>query len=124
MFLGDISEPNTEHVSLMFKGVSEVRVRTGNCYDNVVVADVIVLTEILEHLEDPDRLLSLAREHGKYLVASSPIDEVYKGNDEHVWGWTQQQYKEMLEGSGWTPIAYQELKFFPKAYDFQLWICK
>lgn len=95
--------------------------------ESVDSADVVVLTEILEHVEDPDRLVALARAQGKYLVASSPINEEQDvGNHEHVWAWDQLGYRQMLEAGGWKPRAYIEIAFptpgFP--YTYQLWVCE
>src|SRR4029079_11388967 len=41
--------------------------------------DALVMTEILEHLDNPDWVLGVAREKASWLVASSPI--VPDGND-------------------------------------------
>jgi 2-polyprenyl-3-methyl-5-hydroxy-6-metoxy-1,4-benzoquinol methylase len=122
-YLSDISKPNIERVKLL-DVAGDLVADVGNALDMMVDADVIVLTEILEHVEDPDSLVREARVHGKYLVASSPLNETSSGNHEHIWGFSKQDYSDMLTGAGWTPIAYQELSPDPFYYTFQLWVCK
>lgn len=87
-------------------------------------ADLIVLTEILEHLEEPVELLKLARMRASHLVVSSPIDEEPgRGNHEHVWSFSEDDYLGMLRESGWSPVAFHRLEFVPRYYDFQLFAC-
>lgn len=88
--------------------------------------DCIVLTEILEHLEDPDELLRLAHEKAEWLVASSPI--VPDGNDhtdQHLWAFDMDGYREMLEGAGWNPRTWftANAKAHPYESGFQVWGC-
>lgn len=85
--------------------------------------DVIVLTEILEHLDNPDELLTKARDHAKMLIASSPLNETSYTNHEHVWGWDKAGYEQMLRDSGWGPTSYIELDLSYAAlpYNFQIW---
>jgi 2-polyprenyl-3-methyl-5-hydroxy-6-metoxy-1,4-benzoquinol methylase len=89
--------------------------------------DVVILTEILEHVEEPELLVRRARDAGKYLVASSPIDEsVDVNNHEHLWAWGVYGYRDMLVAEGWKPKAYTEVAFphsgYP--YTYQIWICE
>lgn len=89
--------------------------------------DCIVLTEILEHLEDPDELLRVAREKARWLVASSPI--VPDGNDhtdQHLWAFDMDGYREMLETAGWMPQVWftANAKDHPYAAGFQIWGCQ
>ena len=89
-------------------------------------ADVIIMTEILEHLEDPDAALSAARKAGTHLVASSPVEEpVGVNNPEHVWSFGIDGYREMLVGAGWKPDTMIELSFTEPGwpYRFQIWGC-
>lgn len=87
--------------------------------------DTIVLTEILEHIEDPDSLLRAARRVGRSLVASSPIDEqAGVGNHEHVWSFTMSDYHLMLSDAGWNGVIYTTMKVFGLPYTFQTWGCR
>ena len=87
--------------------------------------DVIVLSEILEHLENPDRTLQLAANAGHKLVASSPCmrEGQYDDNPEHLWMFDAEGYQTMLETNGWNIIQDTRLKFLT-TYDFQIYVCE
>lgn len=129
LYLGDISSPQIVELQ-QDRSLWSNRVEwfTGDAVaflDKIVHVDAIVLTEILEHLEDPAALVRAARAKATYLIASSPINETEgQGNHEHVWSFSVPSYRQLLEGAGWIPVAYQELRFYPPFYDFQLWVCR
>lgn len=87
---------------------------------------LIVLTEILEHIPDPDMVLRLARLKAPLLIASSP--EMRPGqvdyNPEHLWMFDGPGYNEMLHDAGWLPIQKTHLAFPGLPYDFQIWVCQ
>jgi hypothetical protein len=87
--------------------------------------DLVVLTEILEHLEDPVSVLKAARGRAKFLVASSPLipDGCVDGDVEHLWQFDAPGYSEMLQESGWQPIAFIPMTLTPPQfiYDYQIW---
>ena len=123
-YLGDISAPNIASLTMHFP------VQTAVCditeaLDVFPDVDVIVLTEVLEHLPDPDLVLALARRKGAFLVASSP--EMRAGqldiNPEHLWQFDREGYREMLVATGWTPMQYTFLHF-ESEYDFGIWVCR
>ena len=76
-------------------------------------ADVVVMTEFLEHLVDPGAMLRRAADHCRYLVASSPWDEG-PGNhpDYHLWAWDTHGYRELAEASGWRVVRHQRVGRF------------
>jgi hypothetical protein len=89
--------------------------------------DAIVLTEILEHLDDPDSVLRLARAKARWLVASSPI--VPNGMDhtaQHLWAFDREGYREMLVAADWQPQVWQTVGCVDHPYEhgFQVWGCK
>lgn len=87
--------------------------------------DMAVLTEILEHVDDPDRLLLQARLISKNLVASSPIGDPESGtNSEHVWAFGEDDYEAMLRAAGWEPLAKQVQTFPGYPYNSQIWLCR
>lgn len=127
-FLNDISKPQIADLWGKDLGVMNPSLSTMDAVEfinGMDHVDTIVLTEILEHLEDPAALVRAARAKATHLVASSPINETEgQGNHEHVWSFSVPSYRQLLEGAGWAPVAYQELRFYPPFYDFQLWVCR
>ena len=114
-YLSDISQPNIRALHVAFAHKAWV----GDVFNAIEMleghVDVIVLTEILEHLEDPDALLRLARTKARALVASSPIAE-QGGNPEHLWGWDLDGYQTMITEAGWQVISGITIQCPPAAY--------
>lgn len=84
-------------------------------------ADLLVCSETLEHLDDPDAVLQLATEVADWLVVSTPIDEQTAENPEHYWSWSPADVEQMLVDVGWQPRTYATLAPEPGYYRFQLW---
>lgn len=86
--------------------------------------DLFILSETLEHIDDPHRLLVKIREHASYLVLTTPLDEQDAGNPEHYWGWDEAGVRDLLEQSGWTPREH--MVFTPEVpqvyYSYQMWL--
>jgi len=74
-------------------------------------ADVVILGEILEHVDDPLELLRAARRAGTGLVLSTPLAEPAGINPEHVWRWDADAVRGMLDLAGWAPRDYIELDY-------------
>jgi|WetSurMetagenome_2_1015567.scaffolds.fasta_scaffold01762_3 hypothetical protein len=89
-------------------------------------ADVVILTEILEHVDDPDTILAFARLKGKMLVASSPVTEIGQrdDNEEHLWQFDNNGYQEMLIKAGWDPTSLTNMTFSDYLYRFQIWTAR
>lgn len=66
-------------------------------------ADVVVLTEFLEHLVNPHELLGkLGATLTRWLVASTPGFEDYQNfYPYHLWAWTGDSFAQMFERIGW-----------------------
>jgi hypothetical protein len=88
--------------------------------------ELFILSETLEHLDDPDAVLRQIRQKTKYLVLSTPNGETDTENPQHYWGWNNADVKEMLQEAGFKPVIYQSLEFFedPYTYNYQIWGCK
>lgn len=91
--------------------------------------DLFVLSETIEHVDDPDGLLRAIRKHARYLFVSTPVEErADSGNVEHYWSWGVADVHAMLTDSGWSPLEQRVL--VPEstrhmgvyAYTFQLWL--
>jgi 2-polyprenyl-3-methyl-5-hydroxy-6-metoxy-1,4-benzoquinol methylase len=128
VYLSDVSIPSISR--LVDKGLpAHIIARADDIYDALARAPrvgMVVLTEILEHVEDPERILRLARETSGMLVASSP--EMRHGqvdtNPEHLWMFDGFGYNEMLADSGWTATHKTHMSFPDLIYDFGIWVCR
>lgn len=87
---------------------------------------LMILTETLEHLDDPDLVLNLARMKAGRLVLSTPVGTLraqVDENVEHYWSWIRDDVEAMLTAAGWAVEVYQEIDFRPAGslYSFGLW---
>jgi hypothetical protein len=98
-YLGDISIPNIKHLDVRFPHEAHAGDAT-ETLGVIPIVDLVILTEFLEHVPDPDAMLRLARRKSSMLVASSPLGEE-GGNAEHLWGWDGEGYQKMLVEAGW-----------------------
>lgn len=125
--LADISLPNYEAITRWLRPhwrawcapIEEtLAIQTDRKYD------VTILTEILEHLPDPDDVLRRVRPLTKHLVASSPIMRPGQvdTNPEHRWMFDREGYEQMLAGAGYGLMQFTFLRF-PTMYDFGVWVC-
>jgi SAM-dependent methyltransferase len=123
-YLVDISQLQIDVITPSFPHEK----RRGDLYDaldNSARVDFIVLTEVLEHLEEPERALRLARLRGDLLIASSPIGDPEDGrNHEHLWAWDEAGYGEMLESEGWVPFAKSILTYPGSPWNSQIWMAR
>lgn len=89
--------------------------------------DLLICSETIEHLDDPDAVLAAAREKFNRLLVTTPTGETFDQpigqNLEHVWGWDQDGVADMLRSAGWDPGERIDL-VLPGTYDFQLWWCR
>lgn len=71
-------------------------------------SDLAVMTEVLEHMDDPHGFLKTL--DANVLVASVPLGETPDNHYEfHVWGWDPQGFADMLKGSGFQPLTFMPL---------------
>lgn len=122
--LADASAPQVQSLATSFSFSS-------NCQDLLLTLegpphfDMVVLTEILEHLPDPDAALRLARQKADMLVASSPIgDPEHGGNHEHLWAWDEDGYGEMLREAGWSEVLRSTITMPGVNGNAQIWVCR
>jgi hypothetical protein len=86
--------------------------------------DLFILSETLEHLDDPDQVLKDIRMKSKSLLLSTPLDEDNDGNPEHYWSWNKDDVRLMLVSAGWSPDIYSSVQFESlNNYGFQIWGC-
>lgn len=94
--------------------------------DQIPNVDLFILSETLEHLDDPDAVLAKIRAKTRYLVLSTPDGEIALDNPEHYWGWDSDGVREMLVRAEFKPVVFSSLTFTDPAltYDYQMWGCK
>lgn len=83
--------------------------------------DLLICSETLEHLDDPDAVLRLARAKTSTIFVSTPTWETAAHNNpEHYWAWGLDDISEMLTAAGFTD---QRMRLLPLGfYTFQLWV--
>jgi hypothetical protein len=112
--LGDYA-PGHEHVGPIEQTVERVK-----------HADLWVLSETLEHLDDPDAVLRAIRPRTSCLLLSTPDGETDHSNPEHLWCWDSEEVSAMLAAAGFAPIMHNHLDLRPAGcvYAFQIWGCR
>lgn len=71
-------------------------------------SDIAVMTEVLEHMNDPHGFLATL--DAPTLVASVPNGETPDNHgDCHLWGWDPDGFRTMLTGAGFTPAQFVPL---------------
>jgi hypothetical protein len=92
--------------------------------DLIGYVDLFILSETLEHIDDPHPLLVKIRQHATYVVITTPLDEQDDGNPEHYWGWDNYGMLDVLEQAGWRSLKYEA--FTPQVpevyYTYQMWL--
>lgn len=89
--------------------------------NGLILAPVVVLTEVLEHMADPHHFLQLlhARPEVRFVVASSPRNETPEQHEwNHAWCWDTEGYRAMFRAAG-----FQALSFEPVDWS-QVWTFK
>lgn len=88
--------------------------------------NLFVLSETIEHLDEPDNVLLKIRRRAGQLLLSTPIAERGDGNPEHYWGWDQEAVAQMLRNADWEPVLRTDLCFNKPefCYNYQIWLCQ
>jgi hypothetical protein len=87
----------------------------GADWPKISMGEVVVMTEVLEHLADPHgALYRLRAEDGpNWLVCSSPWNE-HPGSHspEHAWAWDLPGYAQLITDAGWEIIRHEQAGLF------------
>lgn len=114
MVLGDIHPTDVTQVH----GAIEETVLT------IPDVDLFILSETLEHVDDPLDLLMKIHDKADTLVLTTPLGEVDDGNPQHYWGWDLDGIEGLLEQSEWWPD--RSVLFTPDVpdvyYTYQVWM--
>jgi 2-polyprenyl-3-methyl-5-hydroxy-6-metoxy-1,4-benzoquinol methylase len=81
--------------------------------NNLEYPDIVICTEVLEHLVDPDAFITKLLNNGvKYIIASSPNYETPTNHEPyHLWVFNGDSYKEMFIDTGWDVITHHKADF-------------
>lgn len=83
--------------------------------------DLLVNTETLEHLDDPDAVLKAIGKKARMLLLSTPVNAWEdSSNTEHYWAWDIDSVDAMIAAAGFRIVKYVEL---PLWYQFGIWGC-
>jgi hypothetical protein len=77
--------------------------------DEMELAPVVAICEVLEHLEDPHGLLArICRDPVHTVIASGPVLETDEDHyEQHLWAWDEEGFAALFEGAGFT-VTTQE----------------
>lgn len=82
-------------------------------WESVRDADVYSITEVLEHLADPHKMVRQIYDRGAWIVASSPFTEHADSHDEcHAWAWNSEGYARMMQNAGFTVSGHSTTGMF------------
>jgi len=86
-----------------------VRVKWADFLNEVVdLGDIVVMSEVLEHLYDPHQLLRDIP--ATKMIASSPSSENGDWHYvHHAWAFDMDGYRAMFEGAGWTVVDQRQV---------------
>jgi SAM-dependent methyltransferase len=82
-------------------------------HDGVSLGDVVVMTEVLEHLVDPHGVVRWVARRADYVVASSPrLENAASHDGVHAWAWDEEGYASLLEGAGCSIVRHEPVGTF------------
>lgn len=91
--------------------------------DTISSGDLLICSETLEHLDDPNLFLRRAAKNFKYIAITTPLGETDpEKNYEHYWGWDTYGIAETLEICNWSPFFLETLNL--PYYTYQFWIAR
>jgi hypothetical protein len=76
--------------------------------EDIMWPDILVVTEVLEHLIDPFAFVKKAKAKGvKWIVASVPIGETPESHYEfHLWGFQPKGFRELFKSAGYAVFSH------------------
>jgi hypothetical protein len=71
---------------------------------SIPLVDTFVLSETLEHLDDPGVVLAKIRAKARRLLLTTPIDNWDDPNEEHYWAWDREGVEDLAMRARWRSI--------------------
>jgi len=87
---------------------------TGDTFHGIELAELAVMTEVLEHVADPWTVLRRLHAAGvRAVVASSPATETDHSHcAEHAWAFDEAGYADLFTTSGWEILRHERVGMF------------
>jgi len=91
---------------------------------NIPDVDIFILSETLEHLDEPLWILKQIRDRAKYLVLTTPLEAWGDTNGEHYWSWDRAGVEELLTEAGFSVIAFDSVdsREYNEPYLYGIWV--
>jgi 2-polyprenyl-3-methyl-5-hydroxy-6-metoxy-1,4-benzoquinol methylase len=100
----DMQPANVEYAQR--SRVVDVRLTNFEEDDDVAYGDCSILSEVLEHVSDPHRLVKNLP--SRVIVASSPFHETDEAHYEfHNWAWDDEGYAALIEQGGYNVVRHE-----------------
>jgi 2-polyprenyl-3-methyl-5-hydroxy-6-metoxy-1,4-benzoquinol methylase len=81
--------------------------------DDIQFGELTIMTECLEHFEDPHSMVKRISENSKAIVISSPNGETPEAHYElHTWGWSWPAYENLITQFGFNVVKHEESTIF------------
>lgn len=92
--------------------------------DPVEWAHIAVITEVLEHLQDPHNMVERIARNCRYVVASSPADETDQSHDEvHAWAFDEAGYNALFTVAAITVLRHELVNNGARTFQVILGAC-
>lgn len=93
--------------------------------EQIPEVSLYICSETLEHLNNPEKVLSTIRGKAKALVLTTPINAWEDDNKEHYWAWDREGVESLLLKTGWSPNVFASLDstVFKETYTYGIWGC-
>lgn len=88
------------------------------------MVDLFVLSETLEHLDNPFDVLGRVRDVAHRLLLSTPLEAWDDANGEHYWAWDRAGVEGLLAGAGWSVTAFESVdsREYGEPYLYGIWL--
>lgn len=94
------------------RGVQGFAIDFVQCWEDIPRADLYMMTEVLEHLEEPEQAVRRVAVRGSMVVASSPWNETPNSIDAcHNWAWDMIGYANLFNRAGMEIVRHVQAEW-------------